>query len=116
MTAKSPESAFLSEWQPTASGNAVLALSMRWMGRVPALQMDFDFKGGGGFVVARRALKRAMPEDYAVTLRLRGEGAVNHLEFKLVDATGLNVWRHVQKDLRLPQRWKRVTVNSRDIE
>ena len=44
-------------------------------GRVPALRMDFDFKGGGGFVVARRALQRAMPEEYAVHFRLRGRGA-----------------------------------------
>jgi hypothetical protein len=112
----SADSAIPSEWQPIVSGNAELKLTSVPAGHVPALQMDFDFKGGGGFVVARRALKRAMPEDYAVTLRLRGEGAVNHLELKLVDATGLNVWRHVQKDLRLPQRWKRMTVNSRDIE
>ena len=57
-----------------------------------------------------------MPEDYAVTFRLRGRGAVNNLELKLVDATGQNVWRHVQKDLRLAPRWKQITVDSRDIE
>jgi len=45
--------------------------------------MDFDFKGGGGFVVARpRALKQGMPEEYAVKFRLRGRGPVNHLELK----------------------------------
>ena len=103
------------EWQPIVSGNAELKLSAA-AGRVPALQMDFDFKGAGGFVVARRALKRGMPEEYAVTFRLRGHGAVNHLELKLVDAAGQNVWRHVQKDLRLPRRWTRVRVDSRDID
>ena len=51
-----------------------------------------------------------------MTFRLRGRGPVNNLELKLVDATGQNVWRHVQKDLRLPARWKRVTVRSRDID
>src|SRR3981081_3833718 len=112
----SADSAIPSEWQPIVSGNAELKLTSVPAGHVSALQMDFDFKGGGGFVGAGRAIKRAMPEHDAVTLRLRGEGAVNHLELKLVDATGLNVWRHVQKDLRLPQRWKRMTVNSRDIE
>ncbi len=78
--------------------------------------MDFDFKGGGGFVVARRALSRPMPEEYAVTFRLRGRGAPNNLELKLVDATGQNVWRHVHKDLQPPARWKRMRVDSRDIE
>ncbi len=113
---KSAGSAIPSEWQPIVSGNAELKLSSVLAGRLPALQMDFDFKGGGGFVVARRALKQRMPEEYAVSFRLRGRGAVNHLELKLVDATGQNVWRHVQRDLRLPQRWTRMRVDSRDID
>jgi hypothetical protein len=105
-----------SEWQPIVSGNAELKLSAVSAGRVPALQMDFDFKGGGGFVVARRAMSRKMPEEYSVNFRLRGRGAVNNLELKLVDATGQNVWRHVQKDLKLPQRWTQMKVNSHDID
>jgi hypothetical protein len=117
MTGKNSEAAaFLSEWQPTASGNAVLELSTRWMGRVPALQMDFDFKGGGGFAVARRVLRRAMPSEYAVQFRLRGTGAVNDLELKLVDDSGLNVWRYKKEGLRPPRHWTRMRVESRDID
>src|ERR1700692_4206119 len=117
MTQKKPaDSAIPSEWQSIVSGNAELKLSSVLAGRLPALQMDFDFKGGGGFVVARRALKQSMPEEYAVSFRLRGRGAVNHLELKLVDATGQNVWRHVQKGLRLPLRWTRMRLDSRDID
>ena len=116
MRNKPADSAIASEWQPIVSGNAELKLSRVFAGDVPALQMDFDFKGGGGFVVARRMLTRTMPEEYIVNFRLRGRGAVNNLELKLVDATGLNVWRHVQKDLRLPLRWTRMKVDSRDID
>ena len=105
-----------SAWQSIVSGNAELKLSSVAAGRTPALQMDFDFKGGGGFVVARRTLKQSMPAEYAVKFRLRGRGPVNHLELKLVDATGQNVWRYVHKDLRLPPRWKRMTVDSQDID
>ena len=54
------------EWQAVVSGNAELRLTQEETGRVPALRLDFDFKQGGGFVVARRALKRDMPEEYAV--------------------------------------------------
>ena len=78
--------------------------------------MDFAFKDGGGFVVARRPFSRAMPEEYAVLFRLRGRGAAINLELKLVDPTGRNVWRHVMKDLRLPLRWTRMKVQSRDID
>src|ERR1700730_2942806 len=116
MTGESSGAAFLSEWQPTASGNAVLDLSMKWMGHVPALQMDFDFKGGGGFVVARRVLSRAMPNEYAVQFRLRGTGAINDLELKLVDDSGQNVWRHKKEGLQLPRYWTRMRVESRDID
>ena len=85
-------------------------------GRAAALRLDYDFQGGGGFVVARGAVSRAMPEDYAVNFRLRGTGAVNNLELKLVDATGQNVWRHVQKDLAPARRWKQLKVPSQEID
>jgi hypothetical protein len=106
----------LTEWQPTASGNAEIVLTSATSRDGPSLRMDFDFKGGKGFVVARRAVARAMPEEYAVQFRLRGHGAVNNLEIKLIDPSGQNVWRHVLKDQKLPQRWKRFVVQSRDIE
>src|SRR5450631_4288373 len=116
MRKQSVDPAVLPEWQPIVSGNAQLILTLAFAGRVPALRMDFDFKGGGGFVVARRTCVRSMPEEYAVHFRLRGRGAVNHLELKLVDAAGQNVWRHVRKNLQLPPRWRRMSVHSRDID
>jgi hypothetical protein len=89
---------------------------METAGATPVLRMDFDFKEGGGFVVARHVLHRSMPEEYALRYRLRGRGAVIQLEMKLADPTGRNVWRHVITDLHLPARWRRMTVASRDIE
>src|SRR5579871_4802405 len=104
------------EWQPVTSGNAQLALRPGTARRPHALCMDYDFKGGGGFVVARRAATRDMPEDYAVTFRLRGSGPRNTLELKLVDAAGQNVWRYVYKDLDPPRHWKRFRLRARDID
>src|SRR3984957_13373439 len=86
-------SAEAATWLAVASGQAELKLSQAGT----ALRMDFDFKGGGGFVVARRVIERAMPEDYTLRLRLRGRGPLNNLEIKLVDGTGQNVWRYVKK-------------------
>ncbi len=103
------------EWQPTVSGDAQLRLSLT-AAPVAALQMDFEFKAGGGFAVAKQVFERSMPEEYAVRFRLRGRGAPIQLELKLVDPSGRNVWRHVVKDLTLPARWKQVTIESRDIE
>ena len=106
----------LDEWVPTVSGNAELKLSTVGAPAGDALRMDFDFKGGKGFVVARRPVDRTMPAEFAVCFRLRGRGAVNDLELKLIDPSGLNVWRHVIKSLKLPARWKRFVVESRDID
>jgi hypothetical protein len=106
----------LASWEPIVSGNAQLRITPVPTGRKPLLRLDYDFKGGGGFVVARRAISRTMPEDYAVHFQLRGHGAVNNLEIKLVDVSGQNVWRHVQKDLTPPRRWKRFNIPSRDID
>jgi hypothetical protein len=106
----------LSGWEPTVSGNATLALSLVPAGRTSALRLDFDFKGGKGFAVARRAWARPMPGEYALRLRLRGHGPANDLEIKLIDGTGRNVWRHVVKNQRPPQRWKAFRIESREIE
>jgi hypothetical protein len=104
------------EWRSTVSGNAELELSTPRAGSATALRMDFDFRGGKGFVVARRALRRAMPADYAIHFRLRGRGPANNLELKLVDETGRNVWRYVRTALAPPARWRRFTIQSRDID
>jgi F5/8 type C domain-containing protein len=113
---KQSHSVPLADWQPTVSGNAELELSTAPAARAPALRLDYDFKGGQGFVVARRPFRLAMPGEYAVRFRLRGSGAVNNLEIKLIDPSGLNVWRRVLKDLKPPARWKGFRVESRDIE
>lgn len=109
-------SADVSVWRAIASGQAQLTLASASAGSVPALRMDFDFKGGGGFAVARRELSRTMSEDYVLRFRLRGHGAVNNLELKLVDITGQNVWRHVKKSLPLPARWTNMKIDSREME
>jgi hypothetical protein len=106
----------LSAWQATVSGNATLDLCVVPSGKTQSLRLNFDFKGGKGFVVARRAWARPMPRDYAVHLRLRGRGPVNDLEVKLLDATGRNVWRHVAKHQRPPARWRRWTIESPEVE
>ena len=109
------DSADPSAWQPTVSGTAKLKLTAATAGSTAVLQMDYEFQAGGGFVVARRILRRSMPQQYAVRYRIRGRGVAN-LEVKLIDPTGQNVWRHVSKNLRLPPRWKRVTVASEEFE
>src|SRR6185437_12374087 len=103
-------------WSPVAAGEAQFALSSASSGGRPALRLDFDFKGGAGFVVARCPVQYEVCEDYTATFRLRGVGRTNDLELKLVDSSGQSVWRHVQKNLQPPARWKRFRIDSREFE
>jgi hypothetical protein len=103
-------------WSPVTPGEAQLALSSATAGGRPALRLDFDFKGGAGFVVARCPVQREVCEDYTVTFRLRGVGPTNDLELKLLDTSGQNVWRHVQSSLQPPPRWRRFRIDSRGFE
>jgi hypothetical protein len=103
----------LSEWEAIQSGQARLAL-------VPdsgsSMRLDFDFQGGGGFVVARKCFALDLPESYAFTFRLRGEAPANIFEFKLVDASGRNVWRYRVESFDFSGAWRTVRVRDSDID
>ena len=51
----------ISGWSAVTSGEAQLVLGRDTGPGGSALRLDYDFKGGGGFVVARKRLARRMP-------------------------------------------------------
>ncbi len=69
-----------------------------------AMRMDVDFQGRGGYVIARRALDLALPDNYEFTFRIRGDLPRNNLEFKLIDETGENVWWLNQRNFEFTAR------------
>ena len=80
-----------------------------------ALRLDVRFARGTGYAVARRAVALDLPADYVFRLRIRGDIPVNHLEFKLVDSTGANVWWYVRRDLAFPREWSTLSTRKRQI-
>ena len=87
----------LSGWSPVASGQARLRIepdaAPDASGPGQSMRLDFDFQGGGGFVVARKEVRLDLPESYALLLAVRADAPANAFEFKLVDPGGANVWR-----------------------
>lgn len=84
-----------------------------------ALQLDFDFCEGGGFVVIRKEFPRDLPdlpERYSFGLQMRGNAPPNIFEFKLVDRSGLNVWRHRAERFEFPAARKEIRIRDSDIE
>jgi len=81
----------------------------------PALGLDFDFGGRGGWAAVRHPVDLVLPASYEIRFTLRGEGTANHLELKLVDPSGDNVWWHVERDLEWPAEWVPVRIPQRRI-
>jgi hypothetical protein len=81
----------------------------------PALRLDYDFHGHSGWAAARRRLDLELPAHYAIRFQLRGEGPSNNLEEKLVDASGANVWWHVDRNRDWPADWTPVRVKQRQV-
>ena len=81
-----------------------------------AMRLDFDFVGGGGYAVARRELDIPLPGNYEFTFQIRGTAKPNHLEFKLIDASGENVWWSVRRDVDFPEQWETFRIKRRHIQ
>ncbi len=80
-----------------------------------AMRLDFDFGGGGGYAVARRAIAIDLPANYRFRFAVRGDCKPNDLEFKLIDASGDNVWWNNRRNFVFPAQWETLTTRKRQI-
>jgi hypothetical protein len=106
----------VSAWSAHPADGVALAVRAGAGARGGALRLDFDFHGGGGYAVVRRAVALDLAENYAFSFRIRGEAPPNHLEFKLVDTSGDNVWWHVERDVQFARAWRTITIPKRKIQ
>ncbi len=106
----------LAIWSPITSGQAQLTLTPDINAAAPAMQLDFDFAGGGGFVVARRELSLQLPDSYAFLLDIRADAPANAFEFKLIDPSGANVWRYRDEHFNFLTDWQTLRIPNRAIE
>ena len=80
-----------------------------------ALCLDYDFNGVSGHAGIQRDLAIAYPGNYRFDFQLRGDAPANDLQFKLVDASGDNVWWVNQPKYELPRRWTPVRHKARHV-
>ena len=80
------------------------------------LCLRYDFGRVSGYAVLRRALPIEFPSNYALALRLRGSGPRNALQFKLVDASGDNVWWVNKPNYVPPRASTDLAIRKRHIE
>jgi hypothetical protein len=106
----------LGAWQVVAPGQAEGHLSaVDGSGGRAGVRLDYDFHGGGGFVVMRREVSLLLPEAFAMRFWLRGVGPGNHFELKIVDPSGANAWRHLRQCCALPGDWTEWRICERDL-
>src|SRR5262245_47250714 len=105
----------LSSWSAITSGEAQLVLARDTSPTGAALRLDYDFKGGGGFVVARKLFARRMPESWAIALQVRGAAPANRLEIKLADPSGRNVWWWYRDAFEFPDAWQPLRIRSSEV-
>ena len=86
-----------------------------------ALRLDFNFTGAdgkpiNGYATAQRALPLDLPENYELSFWVRGDSPVNTFQFKLIDASGANVWWWNRPDFSFPHDWQQIRIRKRQIE
>jgi hypothetical protein len=103
----------ISQWQVSASDD-VKATLHRGKGRDGnALCMAFDFGAVSGYAVARRELALDYGGNYEFSFGVRGDAPANTLQFKLLDASGENVWWVNRPDFAFSREWQRVRFKRR---
>ncbi|MEN8760350.1 MAG: discoidin domain-containing protein, partial [Desulfobacterales bacterium] len=105
----------LSRWKTITSGQATLRISQDQGFSDIAMRLDFDFRGGGGFVVATKPFSLDIPESYSFLFQIRGLAPRNAFEFKLVDESHQNVWRYRVEAFDFPETWQPFTIRSHQI-
>jgi hypothetical protein len=77
--------------------------------------MEFDFLKGSGYGGINKRFPMHLPDNYRFTFWLKAAAPVNNFEFKLIDASGENVWWLNQPNFTLSQEWQKITIKKRHI-
>ena len=78
-----------------------------------AVELAYDFGGVSGYAFVRRKADIALPRNFEIRFRMRGNGGRNDLQMKLTD--GDNVWWKVWRNHRPPTEWQEVVVPAGEI-
>src|SRR5438105_7830385 len=106
------------DWQPHPSDGVTLNIVADPAGghRLRAMRLDFDFHGHAGYAIARKSVSIDLPADYEFSFWIRAATPPNNLEFKLIDASGDNVWWVNQRNFVFPKEWTRLVLKKRHFQ
>ena len=105
-----------SAWKVSATDDVKATLRAADGPHGKALCVDFDFGKVTGYISTQRALPIDYPARYEFTLGVQGNAPPNAFQFKLVDASGENVWWGQRPEFRFPQDWQTLKFRQRQID
>ncbi len=104
-----------SPWQAAASDQVSATLRQMDGKQGRALCLDYDFNGVSGHAALRRELPIEFPANYQFDFDVLGAGRANQFEFKLIDASGENVWWVSRPKTIFPSEWTTTRYKARHI-
>ncbi|MEH6413984.1 discoidin domain-containing protein [Pseudomonas sp. CGJS7] len=104
-----------SPWKVVVSDQVTASLRKTEGAQGAALCLDYDFNGVSGYAGLQRELPLEYPDNYQFAFQLRGDSPANDLQFKLVDASGDNVWWVNKPKYDFPKQWTPVVYKQRHI-
>jgi len=81
-----------------------------------AIRLDYDFTKGTGYSGFQKLFPLTLPENYEITFWMKANSPSNNFEFKLIDASGDNVWFVNRRSFIFPTEWKKIKVKKRNID
>ena len=96
---------------PAKGSDSVAASSRAVAGN--GVELRYDFDGVNGYAFMRRKADIALPRNFEIRFRMRGEGGRNDIQFKLTD--GDNVWWKVWRNRRPSPQWEDVVIPAGEI-
>jgi hypothetical protein len=106
----------ISIWKAAGSDGVRASVSSAAGGDGSALRLDFDLSGTAGYALAHRPLSLALPDNYEFSFDVRADAPVNDFQFKLIDASGDNVWWFNRSNFAISHAWQHVRVRKRQID
>lgn len=102
-------------WQANAS-DAIVASARQVPGHAGrALCLTYDFGKVSGYAQLHRALALEIPDNFEFSFWVRGVAPVNALQFKLVDASGENVWWMQRPRFAVSGDWQQIRIRPRHL-
>ena len=104
-----------SQWRVVTSNQITASIRQVDGANGKALCLDYDFNGVSGYAGIQRDIELDYPQNYRFDFKLRGDSPANDLQFKVVDASGDNVWWVNKPKYAYPKDWTPVRYKQRHI-